>query len=137
MGLGQPDQPVPRFFFRAYPGSGLVIQCLARRQRMPSRLSVRRIASPVYNRGVQPRSWQTAARRSKVQRLVGFAEQAWAVVQQVLQGVGMAVVQGGPGGVGSGRFLVERAVAFAVEGMDRVADGSPGAGEVAGDLGRS
>jgi len=65
-----------------------------------------------------------------------FAEQAWAVVQQVLQRVDVAVVQSRSGGVGSRRFLVETAMAFPVEGMDRVADGSPGAAEVAGNLGR-
>src|SRR4029453_8091249 len=35
--LGQPDQPVASPFFRAYSGSGLSIQRLARSQRPPSR----------------------------------------------------------------------------------------------------
>jgi hypothetical protein len=38
-----------RAFFRAYSGSGLVIQRLARFQRMPNRKSVARIVSPVTN----------------------------------------------------------------------------------------
>src|SRR5215208_6568215 len=38
--LGQPDQPVASPFFRAYSGSGLSIQRLARSQRTPSRASV-------------------------------------------------------------------------------------------------
>jgi hypothetical protein len=70
--FGQPDQAVPSFFFRAYAGSGLVIQCLARFQRMPRRFRATRMASPVSWRGVQPLPWQTAATESKVHRLVGW-----------------------------------------------------------------
>src|SRR5829696_9538973 len=41
--LGQPDQPVASPFFRAYSGSGLSIQRLARSQRTPIRASVSRV----------------------------------------------------------------------------------------------
>jgi len=58
-------------FFRAYPGSGLVIHCFARCQRTPSRLSVTRIVSPVTRSLMIPSLQQTAA-RSSIQRLVGL-----------------------------------------------------------------
>jgi hypothetical protein len=37
---GQADQPVAELFFRTYSGSGLVIHCLARFQRIPNRSCV-------------------------------------------------------------------------------------------------
>src|SRR5262249_22577862 len=70
--LRQPDQPVAGFFFRAYCGSGLVIQCLARFQRTPRRFRAMRTASRVSCRGVQPLAWQTSATRSNVHTLVGL-----------------------------------------------------------------
>lgn len=45
MARGQADQAVPGFFFRAYAGSGLVIQCLARCQLTSKRRKAVRIAS--------------------------------------------------------------------------------------------
>src|SRR5262249_6944261 len=72
MPLSQTDQSIPSFFFRAYAGSGLLIQCLARFQRMPRRLSAERMASPDSGRGVQPWVWHSSATRSKVHRLVGL-----------------------------------------------------------------
>src|ERR671930_468181 len=72
MGGCQVDQAVPLFFFRAYAGSGLVIQRLARRQLTPSRRSASRIASPLTCRGRSPAAYATWAARGKVQRLVGW-----------------------------------------------------------------
>jgi hypothetical protein len=46
----------------------------------------------------------------------------------------MALVQGGPCGVGPRRFLAEGVDAFDREGVDGVADGASGAGQIAGDL---
>src|SRR5262249_49007635 len=57
-------------FFRAYSGSGLVIQRLARCQRIPKRSKVARIVSPLTRAAVSPRSKLTAAAHSRVQRLV-------------------------------------------------------------------
>ena len=50
----QLNQAVARAFFRRYSGSGLVIQRLARFQRMPKRKSVARIVSPVTTCGLSP-----------------------------------------------------------------------------------
>lgn len=47
MTLSEGDQPISSPFFRAYSGSGLSIQRLARSQRTPSRTSVARIVSPL------------------------------------------------------------------------------------------
>src|SRR5215208_598569 len=69
----QADQAVARTFFRAYSGSGLVIHCLARRQRTPSRWSVARIVSPLTRSAVRPCSKLTSAANSKVQTLVGLS----------------------------------------------------------------
>src|SRR5450759_1047375 len=65
-------QSVASTFFRAYSGSGLVIHCLARRQRMPSRASVARIVSPVTRAAVMPWSKLISAASGKVHRLVGL-----------------------------------------------------------------
>ena len=45
LGLGQGDQSVPAAFFRAYSGSGLSTQRLARRQLLPKRRMAPRIVS--------------------------------------------------------------------------------------------
>src|SRR5579864_9168 len=66
----QADQTVARPFFRAYSGSGLVIQCLARRQPTPRRASVARIVSPLTRAAVSPVAKLTSAARSNVQTLV-------------------------------------------------------------------
>lgn len=68
---GEGDQAVALSFFRAYSGSGLVIQCLARTQRTPSRAKVARTVSPVTRLAVSPWRWASAAARSSVHRLVG------------------------------------------------------------------
>ena len=70
--LDQADQAIPRFFFRVYWGSGLVIQCLARFQLAPSRLMARRIVSSLMSRPVRPCSWQTWAARASVHSPVGW-----------------------------------------------------------------
>ena len=72
MGVGPLDQLVAPFFFRAYAGSGLVIQCLARFQATPKRRSATRMASSLTSRGVSPCAQLTSAARASVQRLVGL-----------------------------------------------------------------
>src|SRR5438067_3601515 len=72
VGRHQADQAIARTFFRAYPGSGLVIQRLARCQRMPKRSKVARIVSPLTRSAVSPRSKLTSAANSRVHTLVGF-----------------------------------------------------------------
>src|SRR5579859_396753 len=68
--LGQADQAVALAFFRRYPGSGLVIQRLARFHWMPKRSKVWRIVSPLTSRSVKPCWKLTAAAKSSVHRLV-------------------------------------------------------------------
>src|SRR5262249_54877689 len=70
--LGQSDQAVTPPFFRAYPGSGLVIQCLARCQLMPRRSRVWRMVSPLTRVGTIPWATLTSAAHSRVQTLVGW-----------------------------------------------------------------
>jgi len=67
----QADQAIASPFFRRYAGSGEVIHPFARCQRMPNRLSVTRIVSPVTRSAVIPCAAQTSASRSSVQTLVG------------------------------------------------------------------
>ena len=72
MGFGQTDQTVACAFFRAYAGSGLVIQRLARFQPTPRRLRVARMVSPLTRSGVSPCSKLTWAANSSVHRLLGL-----------------------------------------------------------------
>src|SRR6266566_4665617 len=57
----QADQAVATAFFRAYAGSGLVSQRLARFQPTPRRFRVARIVSPLTRSGVSPCSKLTWA----------------------------------------------------------------------------
>src|SRR5581483_11545746 len=68
----QADQAVAGAFLRAYAGSGLVIQRLARFQPMPSRLSGWRIGSSLTRSAVSPCSKLTSVARSRVQSEVGL-----------------------------------------------------------------
>src|SRR5512132_2676596 len=70
MALGEADQSVSSPFFRAYPGSALSIQRLARSQRNPSRESVARMVSPLTRSLVSPSSKLTSAASLSVQRLL-------------------------------------------------------------------
>src|SRR5262249_58542094 len=63
----------------------------------------------------------------------GLAEQAGAVVQQVLERLGMRRVEQGPCRVGTGGLLLEAVQPLAGEGMEGVADGGGGTAELAGD----
>jgi hypothetical protein len=65
VGPGEGDQAVAASFFRAYSGSGLVIQRLARRQVSPRRARVARIVSPLTRVAVSPCSTATAAASSR------------------------------------------------------------------------
>src|SRR5262245_22319004 len=66
MPQGQRDQAITPLFFRAYCGSGLVIQCLARFQLVRRRCNARRMLSSLRHRSVTPCSWQTWAARASV-----------------------------------------------------------------------
>src|SRR5215213_279726 len=66
---GEPDQPISIPFFRAYSGSGLSIQRLARFQRTPSLASVARMVSPVTLLSVRPCSKLTSAAIASVQKV--------------------------------------------------------------------
>ena len=69
---GQADQSVPELFFRWYSGSGLVIHCLARFQRMPRRCKVARTVSSLTRSAVNPSAKLTSATNSSVHTLVSF-----------------------------------------------------------------
>src|SRR5438876_5623377 len=68
----QLDQTVAGPFFRAYAGSGLVSQCLARFQPTPRRFKVARIVSLLTGWAVTPCSKLTLAASARVHRLVGW-----------------------------------------------------------------
>src|SRR5262245_58622674 len=72
LGFGTLDQLVAPFFFRAYAGSGLVIQCLARFHDTRKRRRATRMASSLTSRGVSPSAKLTSAASASVQRLVGL-----------------------------------------------------------------
>ena len=94
MRCSQRDQAVAAAFFRAYAGSGLVIQCLARFQPMPRRSSVVRMASPVTRSSVRP--WATAHLGGEIQRPQAgrISEVARAAVQERAQLLGAVVGEG-------------------------------------------
>src|SRR5262249_8095404 len=72
LGHGPLDHLVAPFFFRAYAGSGLVIQCLARFHDTRKRRRATRMASSLTSRGVSPSAKLTSAASASVQRLVGL-----------------------------------------------------------------
>ena len=72
LGMGPLDQPVAPFFSRAYAGSGLVIQCLARFHDTRKRRSATRIAALLTSRGVSPWAKLTSAASARVHRLGGL-----------------------------------------------------------------
>src|SRR5829696_6685795 len=72
MAPGEPDQPISIPFFRAYWGSGLSIQRLARFQRTPSLASVARMVSPLTCLSVRPSSELTSAAIASVQKLLSL-----------------------------------------------------------------
>lgn len=72
MVVSQANQPIPSPFFRAYPGSGLVIHFLARCHRTPRRAKVARMVSPLTLVGVNPCSKLTSAARSSPHKEVGL-----------------------------------------------------------------
>jgi hypothetical protein len=72
MGGRQADQAVALAFFRAYAGSVLAIQRLARLQVVPSRAKVARTFSPLLRSGISPVSALTSAISAKVQTLVSW-----------------------------------------------------------------
>ena len=51
--FAQTNQPIPSVFFRSYPGSGLMIHCLARFHFTPRRSSVWRMVSSLNSSGSQ------------------------------------------------------------------------------------
>lgn len=65
-------QPVTSLFLRAYAGSGLVIQRLARCHLIPNRSRLWRIVSPLTCLSVNPCTKLTSATNSNVQRLVAW-----------------------------------------------------------------
>ena len=85
VGHGQTNQAGAGAFFRAYSGSGLVIQSLARCHWTPSRASVARMVSSLTRSAVSPCSKLTSAASSTVHRPPAgrFAKGARTVVQYV------------------------------------------------------
>jgi hypothetical protein len=70
--LCQDNQPVSSPFFEWYAGSGLVIQALARCQRIPRRSRAWRMVSTLTCREVMPWAKATSANRDRVHTLVGW-----------------------------------------------------------------
>jgi hypothetical protein len=68
----QANQAGAGFFLRAYAGSGLVIQPLARGHLIPKRHNAVRIASRLTRWGVRPWAKLTSAANSKLHTLVGW-----------------------------------------------------------------
>ena len=116
----QADQAVAPPFFRAYAGSGLVIQRLARSQRTPSRASVARIVSPVT-----AWSWSgpavnaSSAARSSVHRLVWCPKSRGLRCSSARSRSAAAGREGRLVGVDGAGALGQRRRALLVEGVDR------------------
>src|SRR5215204_2908837 len=86
MAPGEPDQPISIPFFRAYWGSGLSIQRLARFQRTPSLASVARMVSPLTCLSVRPSSKLTSAAIESVQKVLclpNFLGSWWSICRRV------------------------------------------------------
>src|SRR5207247_10188118 len=73
LGHGPLDQLVAPFFFRAYAGSGVVIQCLARFQATRKRRRAKRMVSSLTRRGVRPWAKLTSAASESVHRVVSLS----------------------------------------------------------------
>ena len=58
-------------------------------------------------------------------------------MQEILEGVGVALVEEGAGRVGPGGLLLEAGQSLAGEGVQGVADGAGGAAEIGGRSGRA
>ena len=121
---------VAPFFFRAYAGSGLVIQCLARFQDTRKRRRATRMASSLTSRGVSPWAKLTSAASCERPPAGGLAERPGTLVQQRPQGLAGASVEDGRDGVGAGRLRLQRGETALVERMQRVADRLLGAAQV-------
>ena len=131
--LGQADQAVARAFFRAYAGSGLVIQRLARCQRTPSRASVARIVSPLTRVGGQPLGVRGLGRPGPASTgWSGGRSRAGERWQQLAQPLRPRRVEGGVDGVRAGGAAAERRHARAIEGVDGVAHRLVAAAEAGG-----
>ena len=121
MGRREMDQPVAPLFFRAYAGSGLVIQPCARCQRTPRRLRVAQIVSPVTRSSVIPSLTQTAAtqiERPEARRLV---ESARRLVDERTQPFARPRRRRRWRSVRAGRAFGQGVQSAPVEGMDGIA----------------
>src|SRR2546428_14104886 len=65
-------QAIAPLFYRAYCGSGLVIQCFARFQWVARRLRARRMVSSRIRRSVTPCAEHTSAAKANVHTPVGL-----------------------------------------------------------------
>lgn len=70
--LDQWHAPSTPLFLRAYCGSGLVIQCVARCPLAPTRWMAQRLVASRSGRTVRPCAWQPWAARASVHRPVGL-----------------------------------------------------------------
>jgi hypothetical protein len=68
----QRDQTIAPLLFRAYGGSALVIQCLARFPGVRRRCTARHMVASLLYRAVTPCSWHTWTARASVQTPVGL-----------------------------------------------------------------
>ena len=93
MAFGQGDQSVAVAFFRAYAGSGLVIHCLARFQRTPSRCKRRAHRLPADPFGRQALLEADLGGQLQRPQAGRFAEVARALVQQRPQLLGLGGIE--------------------------------------------
>ncbi len=106
---GQVDQSVAELFFRAYSGSGLVIHCLARFQRIPKRSSVARTVSSLTRSLVNPSARLTSATNSK---------RARAFMQDFFEPLGLLGSKRRAGVVGTAGLGLQGSQAVGIEGFD-------------------
>jgi hypothetical protein len=108
--FGEADQSVaPSFssFFLSYPGSGLMIHCLARSQRTPIRESVARMVSPLTRSFVMPSSKLTSAAISRVHRLLSLPNFRGVLVKHLPQLFGPLGIEGPVNGMRTLRASLE------------------------------
>jgi len=138
--LRQGNQAVTLSFFRAYLGSGLVIECLARSQLMPRRRSVCRIVSPLTWVDTLPAATLTSAASSNVHPLVGLPN---ARGQRCRSARSRSACSGPKskdqmGALGAGRSLGQALQTGGIDGMPGIEDGlvvdAQGRGDAGGAL---
>jgi hypothetical protein len=101
------DQAVTLPFFRAFPGSGLVIQCLPRSQPMPNRSRVWQMVCPLTWVCTIPSATLTSSAKASVQMLVGLWKSRGLRCKSA-QPLGLCGTEGQPGAMGTRGLLLRQ-----------------------------